>query len=85
MPLRRTPEGPLKASAGRLTVLNVGAEANQAVNAQANEEVYEHAQIDVGTVMAQGVGQVGNQRKIVDQLSQKNRGKVLKPTPWSGS
>ena len=49
-----------------LAPLDVGAEANQAEDRDAHEEVDGESPILIGAVMAQGVRKMGDERELID-------------------
>ena len=65
------------------SLLEAGAEADQGVDGDAHDEVHCGAPIGAEALVAQGVGQVGSQREVVDRVADEDRGEVFEPTSRS--
>lgn len=65
--------------------LKTGTEANQAVHRDADDEVDRDTPIHCESLMAQRVGKMRKQGKVVDRIAQKDRDEILQPTAGSGS
>jgi len=79
-----TPRGPagLRSTQGK-PALQVGAEADQAVDRDADDEVDSGAPIGAEALVAQCGGQVGNEREVVDGLADEDCGEVFEPSSRS--
>lgn len=65
--------------------LEAGAETNQAIDGDANQEIDQDAQIHLKTLVLQRWGQVVEEGEVVDGVAQDYGGQVLQPSPRGGA
>jgi|HubBroStandDraft_1064217.scaffolds.fasta_scaffold1158736_1 hypothetical protein len=68
-----------------LALMKAHAEANQAVDCGADQEVHQDTPVETCAGVAEGRGEMRRERKSVNRVAEQNGDEVLKPSPGSGT
>lgn len=82
---REKGENCLRMSGLTLALVKPHAEANQAVDCGADQEVHQDTPVEAGAGMAEGRREMRRERKSVNRVAEQDGDEVLKPSPGSGT